>query len=182
MDIESIKSIVEYFEKKTKSKIIEFLPLNYNDNDLKLIITLIINMGYSASYVKGWSYEIMGKIINKICNSFSFDDEHPDKEWEYNGVDIEHFSILATTWNLKDSLTPDKIEYQMERADKIDEYSMFRIVFQKIYQYGYSIANIEKNRKQDEIRTKVDKFLKMITRTPEEDIEFENIYKQLIIN
>lgn len=137
-------------------------------------------MGYSASYVKDWSYEVMGKVINKICNSFSFDDEHPDKEWVYNGVDIEHFSILASTWNLKDALTPDKVEYDLERADKVDKYSMFRIIFKKIYQYGYSIANIEKNKKQDNIRNRVDQLMKKKDRTPQEEEEFTKVYRDFL--
>ncbi len=67
--------------------------------------------------------------------------------YDYNGVDIEHSSVLGCSLNIKDSVKEAMILYDMKEQGR----DFLYVILSKIFQLGYSSAQIQRdNSKQHE--------------------------------
>lgn len=176
IDENKIENILNQY----KNVYIEHIPITLNENPYKLLITLFFNLGYTISEYYDKTIPIdFEEVQEEVCECFSFDETDSKKEWSYNGIDIEHCSVLASTGNIQDSLEKDDIEYFMERRAKGDDYDMFRLLFLKIYQYGYSIGRINYDSKKKLARNRFYELMRLKNRSKEEDEEFTKMAEML---
>ncbi len=61
--------------------------------------------------------------------------------YDYQGVEIEHRSILSNSLNIKQSVTPRMLKYDREEQNR----SFLDIILAKVFQLGYSSAQIQRD-------------------------------------
>lgn len=84
--------------------------------------------------------------------------------YDYQGPEIEHFSVLATMYNIHDSLSKEELEYRAQKNSTTVSEEMLDNILGGLFRLGFSSAMIKCD--QSNGSDMVEKLLKMLETDP----------------
>lgn len=147
IDYDHIDSVVSKHLDKIEQ--IELISADLTKTDTEYLVVKILNVGYSVGFLSGniLKYNSIKFDFEKFFEDISENlkiDEINNKKLNYSGPDITSSSILAGTYNIKDSIKSIKkdIDRRYSGYDgPIPEYPEVTIILGKVYQYGYGAGH-----------------------------------------
>lgn len=157
---EKIEEIIDKYLVNRKGKKIEYINV-FNDpkTNIEVLSTYLANIGYSLGYYIGdimnncdFDYSYFMEDLMKVITFERIDNQ----KLSYNGPEILSSSILACSFNIKQSIK--NIDRDIEEYDEDEEIDVkmleLRTILGKIYQYGYGLGNDEYYVNVNSIRSK----------------------------
>ena len=177
---ERVNKEVDRIFKKEKDNFF-FTPVdssNY-ESDLEKALCQLINLGYSLGYIRQkynamrWSFgEIFqqGTKFTKLGEDF---EKVSNKPLNYRGPEVTHYSGLASSYNIKDSLSRENIKYGEEEQD-ISEIS---VIFSRSFAYGYDcgahMVDFEEVLSYEKLGTTKERYSKLISKSNKKELSSE---------
>jgi len=156
-------------------------------DDLTLALAKLINLGYTVGYlrqkynVNGWNYSKFFGYNGEVFTSEKDFKKISSNPLNYDGPDIDHYSLLASSFDIRETLSDENIEYRVnEQGDR--EISM---IFSRPFAYGYDsgakMSDLEEELHYNKIGTtkeRYDYLLLKKDKTEEEEKEFDEYTRQ----
>ena len=166
----------------------ESSKFTFYPDDLSLAFAKLINLGYSIGYVTE-KYSTSRSF--RFSKFFGYDGEvfTGEKDFkkvssnplDYRGPDISHHSLLASSFDIKTSLSPKNIQYGEEDQGNSEISTIFSKPFAYGYDAGAKMVDLERDLYYEKIGTTYDRYHDLIMikdKTPEEEKEYKDIRRK----
>ncbi len=161
---------------------------SFHYDDLSLALAKLINLGYSIGYVtqkystdRSWNFSNFFGYDGEIYTSEKDFKKISSNPIDYHGPDISHHCILASSFDIKTSLSEEHITYGIEDQGR----SEISVIFPKAFGYGYDagakMVDLERDLYYEKIGTTYDRYHNLMMnddRTTEEEKEYVDIQRK----
>lgn len=156
-------------------------------NDLSLALAKLINLGYTVGYlrqkynVRGWNYS---KFFGYKGERFTSDEDFKklsSDSLNYDGPDIDHYSLLAGSFDIRETLSDENIEYRVEEQGDREISMIFPRAFSYGFDSGAKMCDLEEELHYNKIGTTKERYdflLLKKDKTQEEEEEFDKYTRE----